>query len=174
MALPSQLSVNFSLDEFQRVSNRPITEADLPALQQLVNQVLQPARRVWGPIRITSYIRTGDNAIGRGGSHVDGGAVDFVPVNASINDVFSWIAINLPTAFGRVINERDHIHITRPGPENWAGSGVVLYEPVEGQYEFASVAPFVVASAVPLTPVTIAIALIIAVALYLITKHRMG
>lgn len=166
--LPIALSVNFTLAEFQAVSNRPITEADIPTLQYLVNQILQPLRRVWGPIRVTSYIRTGDIAAGRGGAHVNGGAVDFVPVNATIDEVFTWAAINLPSVFGRIINERDHIHVTRPGGENWAGYGVVLYEPTEGNYVLATVAAPALASVFGLP--TLALGLLLGAILYFVAR----
>lgn len=165
MSLPVQLSVNFTLAEFQAASHRPLTESDLPALNYFANQILQPIRRVWGPIRITSFVRPDD--IGK--AHENGGAVDFVPESASIETVFQWIAVNQPAVFGRVIQERTHIHITRPGPEPWAGYGVVLREPVEGTYVLANVAAPVLAGILggPLLAW-----LMLAILVFLIAKKR--
>jgi hypothetical protein len=135
-----RLSANFTVGEFQRASNRTLVLADLPAMELLVNQILQPVRRQFGEVRITSFVRSGDT----GRAHERGGAVDFVPVEASMDMVFDWLCRFHAGAFGRLIHERDHLHVTRPGPEPWAGHGVCLIEPVEGEYQFAGITPLVV------------------------------
>lgn len=132
-----QLSVNFSVAEFQRASTRVLTSADLPMMEYWTGNHLQPARRELGRLRITSYIRDTDT----GRAHENGGGVDVVPLDVSIDEAFEWMTRNLAPRLGRIIHERDHIHLARPGGEPWAGQGVVLIEPVEGVYQFATVLP---------------------------------
>lgn len=166
--LPTLLSVNFTLAEFAAASHRPLTDADLPALTYFANQILQPIRRVWGPLRITSFIRPED--VGK--AHESGGAVDFVPVDADLETVFQWIAVNQPAVFGRVIQERTHIHITRPGPEPWAGTGVVLREPTEGTYVLASVAPVALAGVLGGNWTFYIVAVIFAAVIFAVTTRK--
>jgi hypothetical protein len=136
------VSANFAAGEFARVSKRPLAVSDLPNMQALANAVLQPIRRTFGPVYLTSYIRPAD--IGR--AHENGRAIDFVMSDAAtLEAAFQWAATFLSGQFGRIIHERDHVHVTLPGPEAWAGRGVVLREPREGEYTFASIAPIVVA-----------------------------
>lgn len=129
-----RLSANFTVGEFQARSKRTLTDADLPQLRAWVDSFLQPLRRQVGPIEITSYVRPAD--VGR--AHENGGGVDFV--TADMERAFQWAATYLPHTFGRLIHERNHLHVARRGPEAWAGQGVVLREPIEGQYELASIA----------------------------------
>lgn len=149
MALdPSRrLSADFTLGEFINTSKRPLTEADVPQIQWWVDTILQPARRANGRIRITSYIRPED--VGR--AHENGGGIDVVPIDVTVPTLHAWIATYQASSFGRIIDERNHVHVARPGPEAWAGRGVVLREPVEGQYEFASIVPAPVLAALGAT-----------------------
>ena len=134
MATDRRLSENFQLHEFPgwEIASEP----DVERLQQTVDLVLQPARDQWGPIRPTSWIYWSGGSP-RTGAHADPGTVDFVPLMAGIEQVFAWVGRSIvPLGYiGRLINERDHIHMQPrlPGMEVQ-----VLREPTEGVYVDAS------------------------------------
>lgn len=93
------------------------TPAQAAALQQHVRTVLWPVRNELGPILISQggwiwsrygYPRTD-------AAHVTGGAVDWVPRDASVLDGYQ-AARDLPGApYGELIYEGDHVHSTNPG-----------------------------------------------------------
>lgn len=136
--LLAPVSANFRLGEFAGASKRALTESDLPRIQWWADTILQPFRDIIGPVRITSYIRPED--VGK--AHENGGGIDIVPSNVSITEGFDLFRAHLHGRYGRVINERNHIHIARPGPERWAGYNVALNEPTEGEYVLAGPIPF--------------------------------
>lgn len=137
----AQLSTDF------RLSSAPCwdraTVADALAFRWTALNILQPTADRWGPLAITSWRHwTRDNCRdARTGDHGDGGTVDFVPRRASIARVANWMAANLRGRYGSLINERDHIHVTRPGIGVRPGTSEYLNEPTEGVYVAASVAP---------------------------------
>lgn len=125
------LTENFTLDEFQKASHATLTAAQIVRAKQLAQILQVPRELLKTRIVISSFVRTRN--IG-GGSHADGYAVDFYPLDVSMGRLFNWIAANQQHQFGRIIYERNHIHMTLPGPQPWAGHGVVLVEPKEGEY----------------------------------------
>jgi hypothetical protein len=120
---------NFSLHEFPGWEQA--TEAQIKILElEAVRPFLQPIRDRWGRIDPSSWLRwrSGER---RTGSHADPGTVDFVPALATIPEVFQWIrAMGLP--YGKLIDERDHIHRTRPGVQGATQEAYVEY--AEGSY----------------------------------------
>ncbi len=65
--------------------------------------------------------------------------MDFVPRRAGVTQVWRWMGANLRGMYGSLINERDHIHVTRPGIGVAPGQAEFLNEPTEGVYEPATV-----------------------------------
>lgn len=156
MATDRQLSPNFWLHEFPCWERA--TEAEVARLTQTVALVLQPARNRWGALRPSSWRYWSDGCIPRTGAHEDPGTVDVVPLAASVEDVFAWIARAIvPLGYvGRLINERDHVHVQprTPGMEVQ-----VLREPTEGHYVSApDVLPEGWSSPVPIPGIDVAIA----------------
>ena len=103
----------------------------------LVGEIMQPARDALGRIDVSAggWIqgRLGDM---RTGVHRSGAALDFVPAEATVREAYEWIRDHV--AYGEVIEERDHVHVTLPG---WGGYLQALYEPTEGVYEVDPEAP---------------------------------
>lgn len=110
------------------------TRAQLDALDDLVGDVLEPARRALGvPFTITSWI---DGAHAATSVHPLGAAVDVV-AGGSIAwtwALFVWFAQN--AQFGELIFEQPiapgvtgHVHATLPG---YGGSQQVLYQRADG------------------------------------------
>ena len=165
-----QLTANYRLSEFEAVSSRPLTLTETDRAARFAREVLQPVRRAMAfPIKITSFVRHGDD-----GTHQDGQAIDIQPCRSCggsvtlpagefvdrLERMFQWLATFQPKNFGTLIHERNHLHVTLPGVQ--ARIGVVYREPEEGRYELASLAPLVGASlAVP-----------IAIGLLLWSRHR--
>lgn len=112
------------------------TADDLPALRWTAENILQPTVDRWGPLYLTSwrYWRSSGCIDARTGDHADAGTVDFVPASASVEDVWRWMGANLKGRYGSLIEERDHIHVTRPGVGVEPGRFEFLREPVEGVY----------------------------------------
>ncbi len=136
MAKDRQLSRDFWLREFP--GWEIATEDEVQRLAILVSMVLQPARRVWGQLKPTSWLRRGDS-----GTHGTGDGVDFIPLDATTTAVHQWIATYLPGSFGELILEPNnkavggggaHVHVS-----NWGhgGHGEVLVEKEleEGRYD---------------------------------------
>lgn len=71
--------------------------------------LLQVVRERWGPIRVNSGFRGPSlNAAVNGSKasqHMKGEAVDFVPLNASLVEVFDWIRLESRLPYGQVILE---------------------------------------------------------------------
>lgn len=152
MASDEQFSVNFWFREFP--GWELASDAQKEKAREIARFILQPTRRKFGVLRITSWLRQGSAA------HGDGGAVDFVAVDeierqwqalplqereAAPNTarrkaeelahlrVKDWMATHLVPAriIGELIAERDHVHVTRWGV---GGYGEVWEEPVEGSF----------------------------------------
>lgn len=139
------------------------TAADAVYMRWLALNILQPVINQWGPITLTSWkwwFRS-ECREARTGDHSDAGTVDFVPRDASIEDVWRWMGANLRGRWGSLIHERDHIHVTRSGVGVRAGRDEFLREPVEGKY----------AAAAPGLP-TAGLAALMAAALFLATRRR--
>lgn len=130
-----------------RVADKPLSAyvrlSDLPcwweasgvqvqAAEGTVRRIIDPAWRAFGPMVVTSWMWWQDGCRPRTGAHSDPGTLDFVPLRASVGQVARWIAASLPTSYGTIIDERDHIHVTRPGYRGKVGEA--LYEPTEGTY----------------------------------------
>lgn len=142
------LTPHFTVDEFQAVSRVQLTVAHKDKAGYFAQRILEPARVHFGwPIQLTSFVRAD------GSPHNDGEALDFRPCPACatrptaaelaqrMNDLFTWLAVNHAGAFGKLIHERDHLHVTR---NNFQGAhGEVYYEPREGEYVTANIAPAV-------------------------------
>lgn len=137
----AQLSPSFRLSSFP--CWELATAAQALMLRSTVLGILQPVVDAWGPITVTSWNRWTRNDCRdlRTGDHADAGTVDFAPRRASVARVWSWMGANLRGRFGSLINERDHIHVTRPGIGVKPGTSEFLYEPSEGVYVPSSAAP---------------------------------
>lgn len=98
------LTEHFSLEELSRTSqkfpNVPPAEC-INRLRTLCVEVLEPVRRLYGPLIITSGFRSEavNKAVGgaKGSQHTKGMAADFVlqSTAASLGDAFVWMAHNL-------------------------------------------------------------------------------
>lgn len=110
------LSVGWDSEEFERASRRPLASSDRTRMEWWVDHVLAEARRVWGPLYLTSFVR-------ETGSHATGWAVDIQPVlgdDARVRRIADWFAARfLPTGtLAQVIYEppeagqkRAHVHL---------------------------------------------------------------
>ena len=116
---------NFSLEELTRTAtglpNRP-GKTETEKLLLTATYLLEPVRKKWGMIRVTSAFRSeavNARVNGSGTSqHVKGEAADIVPVDADIDEVFGWIAKDGSICFGQAIREAkngaDWIHLSLP------------------------------------------------------------
>lgn len=130
MALDRQLGDGFWLHEFPGA--QAATEDQVQRLRWTVENILVPTRRRWGRLRITSWlVLPGGRAELGGGGHADAGTVDFVPLDAPLPSVHRWMGHELRGRYGELIDERSHIHVTRPGV---GGTGELLVEWAEGRY----------------------------------------
>ena len=110
-------------------------------MEWTARNILQPIINRWGPVTITSWrwwVRSGC-VEERTGDHEDPGTIDFVPMRARVSDVHNWMGAQLVEPNGRplygsLIDERDHIHLTRPGVGTALDVPEFLVEPVEGEY----------------------------------------
>lgn len=111
----TRLTPNFSLGEFTTTSRTSLAETNfreaqrhLPAIQATAD-MLQTVRDRWGPIRVNSGFRCDALNAAIGGSktsqHRRGEAVDFEPLDASLDEVFWWIVDESGLPFGQVILE---------------------------------------------------------------------
>ena len=137
MAADRQLGANFWLREFP--CWEIASEADVAGLAETVRDRLQPARNEFGRLVPTSWRWWSKGCVPRVGAHADARTVDFVPQDAPIPAVHAWMAANV--AYGEVIDEFNHIHVTAPGvgdpqgPEALIGSratGFVAVDPTVG------------------------------------------
>lgn len=120
-----QITENFSLEELTRTStglpNRP-GKTELDKLLLTATYLLEPVRKKWGMIKVTSAFRSeAVNALVGGSStsqHVKGEAADIVPVEADLDEVFGWIVKDGGICFGQAIREKkggsDWIHLSLP------------------------------------------------------------
>lgn len=134
-----QLSRDFWLYELPHGDR--YTAAEVQELRRTVATVLQPIRRRFGTVRLTSGLYWSDGTR-RDGTHAYAGTVDFVP-HAPIDEVFTWAAEHLVGNFGQMIHERDHLHVTAPGtPVNGRPRyGETWLEPTEGSYRLGASLP---------------------------------
>lgn len=180
-----RLTRNFELNEFPLWwLASPLQVAQLRAQ---LSRFWQPLRDRWGAMIPTSWLWSRSTGEPRTGAHADPGTADMVPRSAVlqfqlrddklrahdregarahelrgqelVSETHAWAAANLPGSFGKLIDERDHLHVTAPGV---GGTGVVLHEPTEGQY---SIGPFPV-------PLAAGGLLLLAYLLYLAMKGR--
>lgn len=126
-----RLTRDFELWEFADRSHRELTLEEEAKAKRHAVMHLQPARREVGRIRITSFVRTG-SAIG-GGTHANGDGVDIVPLDTSMDALFAWYLRN-PWAYGQVIHEGDHLHVTLPGVRGKQGEVLIMDAP--GNFRF--------------------------------------
>jgi hypothetical protein len=126
-----KLTENFTLAEVTKsgtanklgISNMPNKE-DMKRLRVLCEQVLQPLRNHFGPIRITSGYRSERLNKEVGGvstsQHIKGEAVDIIPIEADIDEVFLYICHNMD--IDQVILEESKgsrwIHVSYVGEKN--------------------------------------------------------
>lgn len=114
-----QLSSDFRLSEFPGWDAPQVTEADVSTLQWTVDNILQPTRDQWGPLRVTSWLWLPGVPGARqelgGGAHADPGTVDFVPEAAPVSTVHRWMGSELDGLYGELLDEQTHIHVSRWG-----------------------------------------------------------
>lgn len=120
-----QITENFSLEELTKTStglpNLP-GKTETEKLLLTATYLLEPVRKKWGKIRVTSAFRSeAVNARVGGAStsqHVKGEAADIVPIDADLDEVFGWIAKDGVICFGQAIREKkggsDWIHLSLP------------------------------------------------------------
>lgn len=145
------------------------TTRDLVWMEWAARNILQPTIDRWGPLKISSWrwwARSGC-VEARTGDHADPGTVDFVPDQARISDVHNWMGGHLVESSGRplygsLIDERDHIHVTRAGVGTRPGETEFLVEPAEGVYR---------ALTIPRRPTAALVAAAVAVAVYALTRR---
>jgi len=127
-----KLSKNFSLDEFVLCAGVVVdaTPEQLFCLNILCNNILQPIRDKFGPMRITSGLRnqicnelliskgypaskTSDHLAWCTANPKGTGAADFTCSSKTL-DVFHWIQLNIMNQIGQVIyySDKDFIHVS--------------------------------------------------------------
>lgn len=115
--LDYRLSANFTWSEMTQTSrtalldqNRAEAEQYKDALEALCKTIMQPIRDKFGPLKINSGFRGAavNAAVGSKptSQHRLGQACDFVPLNATIEQVFDWIRKESKLPYGQVINEQ--------------------------------------------------------------------
>lgn len=111
------LTENFSLSELAHTAtglmNQPDEDSEVKLLY-LANYILQPIRDRWGALKVTSGYRSpAVNLTVKGSAtsqHRFGEAVDFIPLEAEMKDVFRWLVQDSGIAFGQAILEPGWIH----------------------------------------------------------------
>lgn len=124
-----QLSKSFTLAELTvtktGLSNVPGPE-EIEKLQWLAEDILQPIRDRFGPIKVTSGFRTSEVNFAAGSKspysqHIKGEAADIIPQKARLTEVFDWIVKESGLFFGQCIIEKGtwiHISLPRQGKPN--------------------------------------------------------
>lgn len=136
---------NFLDAEFRNASHRDLTPEEWELAEWWRWQVLQPLRNEFGPIRISSYVRTRKPGTTRAetGPHKDGNAIDLVPLSpeVSISQLANRAAATALRGglIAQVIDERDHVHLARVLVGS--ATGGYLQEPTEGDYRLLSGVP---------------------------------
>ena len=115
--LTARISPNFTWDELTRTgqtslqgANRREAESFKGALTALANDLLEPLRAQFGPIRLNSAFRGPSVNAAVGGSknsqHMRGEAADLVPLRegVTLEQMFLWVKAS-PLKFGQVIWE---------------------------------------------------------------------
>jgi zinc D-Ala-D-Ala carboxypeptidase len=114
--ITEKITANFTWGEMTRTGqsslqeiNRREAEAVKPAIVATAH-MLQAVRERWGPLRVNSAFRGPAVNFAVGGSkssqHMSGEAVDFTPLQATIEQVFDWIRLESKLPYGQVIDER--------------------------------------------------------------------
>ena len=116
------------------------TEADARVIAWTAANVWQPVITALGPVSFTSwrYWVSSGCRTARTGDHSDPGTVDVVGRHVRSGDLHRWMGEHLRDAgggplWGSLIDERDHVHYTRPGVGH-SGAPEYLVEPREGSY----------------------------------------
>lgn len=108
-----KLSPHFTLGEMVRTSHRLIdntpSEDIIKNLMELCTEFLEPTRRIFGPLWVTSGYRCEDLNRVIGGSsssaHMDGRAADFVPLHGyRTRDIVRWV-VDGSLDFDQIIDE---------------------------------------------------------------------
>jgi hypothetical protein len=135
------LTAHFSRSELVKASVRTPTDAQIAKGKRLC-ELVEPSRAKLGfPVYITSFIRDSGSGV-----HKYGDAGDFGVAGNKRSDVdalFDDMRFHLPkSSYGKIINERTHVHVTLPGAQG--AVGLVYLEPVEGEYTLLSSVAIVV------------------------------
>lgn len=124
-----QLSKSFTLEELTKTGtglpNVPGAE-EIAKLQWLAEELLQPIRDRFGPIKISSGFRSPEVNLAVGSKtpysqHIKGEAADIIPIDARLTEVFDWIVKESGLMFGQCILEKGvwiHISLPREGKPN--------------------------------------------------------
>lgn len=131
---------HFPVSEWQAASSRQLTGDEVAWAWWWTTYVLGPARRVFGPLLVTSFERgvnpnTGATETGGHSTEDAGGyAVDFAPLadGVTTREVRDWLAAHKLEYLGELIDERDHVHMTVRGV---GGFGEVWNEVTEGDFQ---------------------------------------
>ena len=117
-----QITKNFKLNEFFTRSSQGFNEECFLNVINLCTNILQPIRNEFGAIKITSGYRSEAHNKIVGGSkksqHLFGEAVDIIPLEADIEEVFDWLCFK--TIDQAILEERNgvkwiHISLKRIG-----------------------------------------------------------
>ena len=99
------------------------TPADVERVRPLIHKAIEPAVEALGAVRITSWgWWASRECTPRMSAGHRAGAIDFVPEQVSVSRFFDWMRVNEKTRpWGKLINERDHIHMTPRGAQGAFG-----------------------------------------------------
>lgn len=111
----TRLTPNFTFGEFVTTTRHALADTNfreaqrhLPAIQATAD-LLQSVRDSWGRIKVNSGFRGPrlNDAIGgsKTSQHMKGEAVDFVPLDADMKEVFDWIVDESGLNFSQAILE---------------------------------------------------------------------
>lgn len=112
-----RLTANFTLEEFERASHRPLTTVEKERARYFAEELLQPIRPLVGPIVITSFVRVPPNV--GAGPHGDGRGLDIVPQDRSRKrmELMHALLYLLRNKYGENLLEVDHVHLSYPGTD---------------------------------------------------------